>query len=300
MTEMLNAECYDIIHFLNTMPIYKNNKKTKVVVTIHDLQEFVLNKYGGWGNIYRRFIVRSDVKLADKIITVSQNSKNDLLKFLKVSEEKIEVIYEGIDERVRIIVSEVLLLRFREKHGLSSTPFILSVGEINPAKNLVLLLEVFSCIKNKYKLKLLLVGKDGIGNHLIYKKAKELKLDSDVVFTGYLPVSELNVAYSSALFPVYPSLYEGFGFPPLESMACGCPVLASNISSIPEIVGDAALLFDPLNVNEIANTIKTILKDTDLRQTLRNRGLERVKQFSWEETAQKTLAVYKEVYENRH
>lgn len=266
--------------------------KTPFVITVHDVARFRFRlaeetpseRIGLW-------LDKKGIKGASLIIAVSQFTKRDLIELLKVPPDKVAVVYNGINHRV---------FYPREKKPLGS-PYLIYAGSERPRKNLGRLLEAFAKLKREFpELKLVKVGEGGRDprfRQATLAKVKELGLEGEVNFVGHLRDDELAEYYSGALCMVYPSLYEGFGFPPLEAMACGCPVAVSRATSIPEVVGDAGLLFDPCNVEEMAEAIKRIITDEELRKKLIERGLERSKKFTWQRTAEKTWQLYRRLAE---
>ena len=268
------------------------------IITVHDIiRYFDLKGYGLYiqqPNFRDRIYLELDyrgIRKALKIIAVSNTTKNDLVKYLRVPERNIAVVYEGVDHRV-----------FRPiEHRPLNDPYILFVGSEQPRKNLRGLLRAFAILKRRglRGLKLIKVGSPG--NEAFRAETlrivKILGLESDVIFTGYVPESDLPYYYSGASCFVFPSLYEGFGLPVLEAMACGCPVIVSKIPSLMEVAGDAALKVDPLNAEELADALHEVLTNKELKEELRARGLNRAKMFSWEKTAEETLKVYREVEE---
>ena len=175
---------------------------------------------------------------------------------------------------------------------------MLFVGNIEPRKNLTRLVEAYALLlrRSHYRGPLILAGGQGWRNSEIFRCVEELELEKHVKFLGYVPDDVMPALMSGAEIFIYPSLYEGFGLPPLEAMACGTPVITSNVSSLPEVVGDAALMVDPHDVVALADAMHRVLTDRELREEMRRRGLERANEFSWEETARQTLRVYEEVH----
>ena len=273
--------------------------KVPYIITVHDLiRYFDLKGYGTFihhPNRRDRFYLSLDyrgVKKATRIIAVSQTTKHDLVKHLDIPEERISVIYEGIDHQVFKPTSRRLV----------DYPYVLFVGSEHPRKNLARLLRAFSRLKSQRRfkdLKLLKVGKAG-GPEAEFRKhtlqaINELNIPSDVVFTDYVAEEDLPAYYSSAECFILPSLYEGFGLPPLEAMACGCPVIVSNRASLPEVTGEAAVKVDPLRTYSIASALEVVLTDERLKRELVSKGLERARQFSWEKAARETMEVYQSV-----
>jgi len=265
------------------------------IVTVHDLIRscFSLSKE----RLSERLWLTLDkhyIKRASHIIAVSQHTKHDLMEYLKIPENRVSVIYNGIDHSI-----------FKPyKVKILDSPYILYVGSERPRKNLRRLFEAFAKLKGEFpELKLVKAGAVGRSEGYrrnVMRKLASLGITQDVIFVDL--VSELDLAhyYSSASLLVYPSLYEGFGLPPLEAMACGCPVVTSNTSSLPEVVGKAGIMVDPYDTDGLAQAMRQVLTDDKLRDDMVGRGLEQAKRFSWEETAEQTLEVYNKVAEQHH
>jgi len=233
------------------------------------------------------------LRAADAVIAVSECTKRDAIRFYSIPEEKITVIYEGVSPRFRPANPEAVRA-VREKYGLPER-FILYVGTIEPRKNLTTLLEAFHHLLATRDLRLVFVGKKGWLYEGFFRRLRELGLEDRVIFTGYVPDEDLPAIYSAADLFVFPSLYEGFGLPVLEAMACGTPVVCSNTSSLPEVAGDAAILVDPTDVRALAGAMERVLTDEHLRAEIYAKGLGRARQFTWAKAAQETLKVYLEV-----
>lgn len=289
--------------FIGRASIFHNNfflpstKKAKGIITIHDMSFFA------YPELHTKTVRRFKSKVpkscfrATKIITVSNFSKREILKYINIPEEKIKVIYNGLilqTQKFKGNEDDIL-----KKYSLAKK-YILYVGTIEPRKNLEGLINAFKMLisdekyKNKYNL--VIVGKPGWKYETFIKTLGNLGIQDKVKLIGYIPDEELPAIYKHASLFLYPSIYEGFGLPVLEAMAYGIPVITSNISSLPEIAGDAALLIDPYNYKEIRDGMVDILSTDQLKNQLIKRGKERVKKFSWKNTAEKTLKVYKEVY----
>ncbi len=258
--------------FIGDVDIYHSSDwvqpptRAKTVTTYHDLIPFL---HPEWShpkivavNKIRLKLVESEV---DKVIAVSESTKKDLLEISKLKPDQIEVIYEGVSENFKP-ASEKQQFDFKKKYNLPEN-FILSIGGVGERKNL----------------------------KRIKQSAKDYHLVTTFEDLPVLDDEELPILYSSAQALLYPSLYEGFGLPILESMACGTPVITSNCSSMPEIAGKAALLVDPQNVDEIKKTLNQIVNDKDLRKNLIASGIDRSKEFTWQKTAQQTTQVYKDL-----
>jgi glycosyltransferase involved in cell wall biosynthesis len=268
------------------------------VVTIHDCIHLRFPQYlpNRLAHVYARTFLWTATHQADRIITVSEASKRDILQYFNVPPEKIEVIYNGIDERFWIPPSEEEIERARQRYQLTD-PFILYAGNIRPHKNLERLIDAVHqlCQGGLDQLKVLIIG-DEISRYATLRRAVHRhKLHKQVRFLGFVPDHTLAALYRLASVFVFPSLYEGFGLPPLEAMASGTPVVTSNVSSLPEVVGDAALLVDPYDSEAIAGAIRMVLSDETLRADLRSRGLARAKEFSWAKAAARVREIYSEV-----
>jgi glycosyltransferase involved in cell wall biosynthesis len=270
----------------------------KAVVTIHDCIHIRFPQYlpNRLGYAYARASMWIATHRSNRVLTVSEASKRDILKYFHVPERKIDVIYNGIDERFGEIPSPDEVLRVRERYQLND-PFVLYAGNIKPHKNLERLIEAFHLLRRNGHdtVKLLIIG-DEISKYATLRRAvHRYKLHKHVRFFGFVPDKTLAVLYRLAGVFVFPSLYEGFGLPPLEAMASGTPVITSNVSSLPEVVGDAALLIDPYEPAAIAQAMQRVLTEPSLREDLRRRGLRRVKEFSWDRSVRRVHEIYQEV-----
>ena len=231
------------------------------------------------------------VRNAAQIFTISESSKNDIIKYYKVLPEKVIVTYPGIREisNIKHPMSNIKLLQ--EKYGISKD-FVLFVGTIQPRKNISRLIDAFSQVIKKHKdIQLIVIGKKGWLYEPILKKPSELGISQSVKFLDFVSDDELPIFYKNAVCYTLPSLYEGFGLPVLEAMQYGCPVITSNVSSLPEAGGDAALYINPKDVADIAKKITELVENTDLRKKLIEKGYTHVKKFSLKNTAEKTLEV---------
>ena len=256
-------------------------KAKKRIVTIHDVYHLAFyDTLSLPQKIYSKFMINQAVKKSDVILSVSEFSKQEIIKYTNTN-KNIEIIYNGIEESwMDKNVS------FDEKEN-----YILYVGNVKPHKNLVRALKAFSLLKDN-NVKFKIVGKkDGFitKDTEIDKIAKHLK--NRVEFTGYVSDDELKKLYKKAKIFLFPSLYEGFGIPPLEAMASGTPVISSNVASLPEVCGDSAYYVNPYDVNDIAKGMETVLKDEELQKELVQEGLERVKLYSWEKSANKLIKI---------
>ncbi|MBI4476470.1 MAG: glycosyltransferase family 4 protein [Acidobacteria bacterium] len=268
------------------------------VVTIHDCIHLMFPEYlpNRLAYAYARASIWAAAKRSSRILTVSETSKADILRFFHVPPTKIAVIYNAIDERLGAEPDQDEIARVRERYQLHER-FILYVGNIKPHKNLVRLIEAFHRLRRHEfeHMKLLIIG-DEISKYPALRRAVHRHhLHKYVRFLGFVPLETLAVLYRLAGVFVFPSLYEGFGLPPLEAMASGTPVVTSNVSSLPEVVGDAAILVDPHDPDAIADGMRRALTDPELRADLRARGLTRVNQYSWERSVQRVWEIYQEV-----
>jgi len=268
------------------------------VVTIHDLIHLRFPEYlpNRLAYSYARAVIWSAIRRSDRVLTVSEASKRDILRYFNVSAAKVEVIPNAIDERFGLAPSDEEIALVRERYLLND-PFLLYAGNIKPHKNLERLIEAFGTVRGRGfdKVKLLIIG-DQVTKYAALRRAvHRCKLHTHVRFFGFVPDRMLAVLYRLADAFVFPSLYEGFGLPPLEAMASGTPVVTSNVSSLPEVVGDAALLVDPYDTGSIADALERVLADPALRADLSARGLARAREFSWERSIRRIRDVYQEV-----
>ena len=268
------------------------------VVTIHDCIHLMFPEYLPYrlATVYARKMMGSATRRADRILTVSESSKRDILRFFPIDPDRITVIYNAIDERFRTAPPEDAMSRVRERYQLED-PFVLYVGNVKPHKNVERLVDAFALVRQQRsdELKLLIIGDEISKFQTLRRAVHRHQLHRHVRFLGFVGEDMLSVLYRLAGVFVFPSLYEGFGLPPLEAMACGAPVITSNVSSLPEVVGDAALLVDPHSAQDIADAIVRVLSDPSLAAQLRARGLARAAAFSWERSVEKTLQIYKDV-----
>lgn len=266
-----------------------------VVVTIHDCIHLRFPQYlpNRIAHVYARTFMTIGARRARRIITVSQASKDDIRHYLGVLADRIEVIHNGLDERFLTPPHDDALARVRQRFLLNA-PFILYAGNIKPHKNVDRLIDAFAQLRRDghQDLKLLIIGDELSQYPGLRRLVHRHHLHAHVRFFGFVPESTLAALYRLASIFVFPSLFEGFGFPPLEAMASGTPVITSNVSSLPEVVGDAAVLVDPLDSGAIADAMARVLTDTTLRRELIARGYARAKTFSWSEAAARTRAVY--------
>lgn len=270
-----------------------------VVVTIHDLIAIRFGKDIPTGSrLYFGKWMPFSYRYADHIIAVSEHTKRDIMELLGVPNEKITVIYEAMDEAFQPIRDKRAIERVKQKYN-TGDHFILHVGTINPRKNLEFLVKVFAQVQKKVRTgwKLVITGKKGWYYEGLFKAVKDLGLESSVVFTGYIPEADKAPLYNAASIAVTPSIYEGAGLPPVEAMACGTPVVSSNTSSLPEMVGDGGMLLPPTDTDGWVKSLVHLMRDPALRRDWGARGRKYVKRFTWERTARETIKVYERVYE---
>ncbi len=262
------------------------------VVTVHDLGYiYYPQTHTRWDRWYLQWSTSYNMRRARHVIADSQATKRDLVKYCNGAPDKIHVIYPGYDRAFAPVRDLTRLAAVRERYGLPSE-YVIHVGTCQPRKNLSTLLDAFAIVaKERGDLHLALVGKRGWLDEPLYAQAQQLGLEERVHFTGYAPRDDLPALLTAARVFVLPSLYEGFGLPVLEAMACGTPVICSNASSLPEVAGDAAMLVDPSDPRAWAEALERLLDDEPLRATLAQSGLGQVARFSWEQCAQQTLAV---------
>ncbi|MBI4550076.1 MAG: glycosyltransferase family 4 protein [Candidatus Omnitrophica bacterium] len=272
---------------------------TRLVVTIHDLIPLIFagRFFDRRKLFYFMIALNRAAQAASKIISVSENTKQDLIRYFNVRPEKIRVIQEAVHESFRPVTDSRALEDFRRRRGLDPRDsFILYVGLLKPHKNLPLLLSAVRRLRKSGKIaeKLLVVGKKDKKYGPEHAALAELRSDGDVIYWESAAAEELPLLYSLARMYVQPSLYEGFGLTVLEAMACGAPVIASRAASLPEVAGDAAVLFDPASEEDLSQAIERLAADRALRNQLAAKGRERAARFSWRRTAGETMQVYQE------
>ncbi|GAA0129021.1 glycosyltransferase family 1 protein [Methanococcus maripaludis] len=284
----------DIIHSPeNATPF--TTIRSKKVITVYDDIPFHFPEYFTKSTRYRHeLLLQKTLNSSDKIISISENTKRDVINHFKIPEDKIKVIPLAANENFKK-VDENETSKIKSKYNINF-PFILYVGTLEPRKNIPSLLNAFYIIKKQgIPHKLVIAGGKGWKYKEIFETIDKLNLQNDVIFTGYVPDEDLPGLYNAADLFVYPSLYEGFGLPPLEAMQCGTPVITSNTSSLPEVVGDAGIMINPYDVDELANKMYEVLTNEKLRKEMSKKGLERAKLFSWKKCAEEHLKVYEEV-----
>ncbi|HYI93209.1 MAG TPA: glycosyltransferase family 1 protein [Bryobacteraceae bacterium] len=294
----------DLVHLpMSNVPLIM---RSPYVVTIHDMSSFLFGGRSGFGENMRLYRFRRGLMRADRVIAVSTATRRDVENLLGVPTERLRLVYSAPDPnflnfRSQPAVRERLLERFQIQY-----PYILYAGRIRPHKNIPRLIEAFNVVRGQLEshpelkdLRLLIIGDEISRNPEVRRAVAQTRSEQVVRFLGFVPFETLREFYSAASAFAFPSLYEGFGLPPLEAMATGIPVVTSSVSSLPEVVGDAAMVVNPENVFDIARGLYEVLVDKELRAKLIAAGYEQVRQFNWSRTAQQTLEVYKEVARRR-
>ena len=269
---------------------------SNMILIINDLIPlFFPEEHGLVKRLYFRFMSGKSARRAKRIITISENSKDDIVKFCRLPADKIMVVHLGVEERFRS--PDIRKEEIRRKYTLPQK-FILYVGNLSPHKNVQGLIKSYAVLpvnlRKQYKL---VLGAPKSGKYFSYieKVIREMKLAQNVLFTDFIEEKDLPAVYHMSSLFAFPSFYEGFGLPPLEAMACGCPVVSSNTSSMPEVLGDAALFFNPYNAEEMSFAIRQMLEDESLRDKFRQKGLERAKLFTFEKMTNRILNIFESV-----
>ena len=276
-------------------PYYKKPwwLKCKSIITVHDLNPLFNENSSFWYRIYFKKLIERSLYSADLVLVVSGYVKEQLLKIFRTDKNKIIVNYNAVDERFFRIEDNISLRTILEKYGIKSD-YIFYVGNLMPHKNVSSLVKAYSelpdYIKEKYKL--VIGGRKDWTYEQLVTLVDKLGLVNNVIFTGFISDDDLVYLYNRASLFVFPSFREGFGFPPLEAMTCGVPVVASNATSLPEVIGDAGILVDPCKVNDISEAIIKVLTDPKLRDDLVERGLRRARRFAVEKMAKKMIGVF--------
>jgi len=281
----------DVVHF----PAYTGSfiSVGRNVVTIHDLIHKVNPEWFSRRELLLIDLpVSNGIRKANKIITVSESAKRDVMKYYGVKDEDIAVTLEAADVSFRPIQDTLLLENLKKKYTID-TEFILYVGVLFKRRNIARLLEAFTMLREDKNIKhKLVIAGPGKKYFSLDQLIDKFGIRNDVIYLGYVEQDDLPLLYNAASFFVYPSLYEGFGLPVLEAMSCAKAVITSNVSSLPEVIGDAGLLIDPVNTEELYHALYLLSKNTVLREKLGAMALERSKLFSWDEMARQTVKVY--------
>jgi glycosyltransferase involved in cell wall biosynthesis len=291
----------DVLH----VPSYRRllwSHPCPLVATIHDLAPFrVPKKYSSARMFYGRVVARRLAQRQDAVIAISENTAQDIRKFFDVPSNRISVIHNGLEhERFFPGSREQAQAEISQRHKLHA-PFFLYVARLeHPAKNHVRLISAFNEFKSATgsDWQLVLGGSDWHGAEAIHSAARQSPFASDIRLLGFVANDDLPNLYRAAEVFVYPSLYEGFGMPPIEAMACGCPVISSTCGSLGEVIGDAAAVVDPEDVSSMAKQLTLLAKDGRLREQLRTAGLVQARKFDWNRTARETLSLYERVGQN--
>jgi len=297
----LNA---DLVHLpLNNVPVFMPKP---YVVTIHDMSSLVFDFDDDTADKLHLWRFRRGLLRADRVIAVSGATRRDVLNFLNIPAARVRQIYNALDPAFFNVETDEKKRREALDRYQIDYPYLLYAGSVNPRKNVARIVEAFALLRQdlgehpRYKdLRLVIIG-DQMSKYPALRRAVHQSRVREVVrFLGFVKKDELKVFYQSAEAFVFPSLYEGFGLPPLEAMALGTPVISSGVSALPEVVGDAAMIVKPENVFDIARGIREVLLDAELRSTLIERGHQQVKRFSWYDTARQVLEVYREILAGR-
>ena len=293
----------DLVHIPNLFSIPRA-LPCPYVMTVHDMLEHMSRareQSGFWRSLHFS-LTRHVLSGAERIFAVSNFTKCEIEKLFAIPSDRIEVVYNAIDERflhghATPADRDLIARRYQVTY-----PFLLYAGRISPHKNVARMIEAFSALKTELKrdeaypdLKLIIIGDDLSGNPDLRRTVVRSGVQNDVRFLGFIPVDVLRIFYDSAKIFVFPSLYEGFGLPPLEAMAHGTPVVTSNVSSLPEVVGSAAVLVNPENVFEIMRALHRVLMDQALRDRMKERSYEQAARFSWETSVRRIHEVYREI-----
>jgi len=289
-----NADSADVAHVQYTVPA---RLRMPVVTTVHDISfRLMPHCFPLKHRLLLNLTVPPSMRRAARVITVSESSRQDILRIYRLPEEKVIAIPNAADERMRPVERAVATQILQENYGFQ-TPFVLMVGVLQPRKNLPLAVQAFAqaVLPGKLPHRLVILGKPGWGMEELQRAIARWRVQDRTVLTGYVPDEHLPCFYSAADALMYPSLYEGFGLPPLEAMQCGCPVLASDIPVMHEVVGEAGMLLSPHDPVVWAQALHTVLNNEWVRQQMRERGFRQAALFSWRESARRTLEVYESI-----
>jgi glycosyltransferase involved in cell wall biosynthesis len=288
------ARQWDLMHSMAFVTPFVSPAPT--IVTVYDLSFLHFpERFPALQRWYLTSQTKRSCQQAQRVITISESSRQDVHHYFGVPLSQIDVVYPGVNDRYQPLSSEQIT-SFRHQQNLPDT-FILHVGTLQPRKNIPLLLEAMAKLENK-EVHLVLAGGKGWLYNEIFAQIETLGLTERVIFPGYVADKDLPLWYNAAALFAFPSVYEGFGMPVVEAMACGTPVVASNASSIPEAIGDAGLLFNPQDASELAERMASVLHDSELSATMRANGLKQAKNFSWEAAGRETAVIYHQVLNN--
>lgn len=297
---LLFSKKADIYHFFNF--VFPPRINGKIIVTVHDM---VYKKYPH--TLTKANLRRLNSNLlrvcqrADIIITVSESSKKDIINYLDVSEEKVFIVPPAVDKnKFRPDYSYDEINTAKKKYEITTDDYYLYLGTLEPRKNIESIIEAYALLlknlNSKQIPKLIIAGGKGWLYQGLFNLVQELKLENQVHFPGYILDEDVPKLINGATAFVFPSFYEGFGMPPLEAMSCGVPVIASNTSSLPEVIEDAGILIDPYSIEELTGAMEQILRNPQLRNIMVSKGLLQAKKFTWEKSAELTIEIYKKVY----
>ena len=300
---ILNRLNCDLVHIPNLFSVPRL-LPCPYVMTVHDLLEHLSHgqqQAGFWGVSHMQ-MTRRVLRGAARIFAVSKFTRLEIEKLFEIPSSRIEVVYNAIDERFLRGHASAADRDLIEQRYQVNYPFLLYAGRVSPHKNVVRMIEAFSALKTELEkeqaypdLKLIIIGDDLSGNPDLRRTVVRSGVQNDVRFLGFIPIEVLRIFYDSAKIFVFPSLYEGFGLPPLEAMAHGTPVVTSNVTSLPEVVGNAAVLVNPENVFEIMRALHRVLMDQALRERMKERGYKQATRFSWESSVRRLVEVYRQV-----
>ncbi len=266
----------------------------KTIVTVHDLS-FVRVPQTASPTLkaYLDKVVPDSILRATHVIADSQATKNDIIALYGTAPEKITVLLSGIDARFRRVADEHLHAAIRQKYQIGTAPYLLCVGTVQPRKNYSRVIQALAQLRaQNYDVSLVIAGGKGWLEDEMYQTIARTAMHDHVHLIGFADDADLPILYSAAACVVFPSLYEGFGFPVLEGMACGTPVITANVSSLPEVAGDAALLINPLDIDELVAALQRILDDSNLRESLIQRGYRQIQRFTWADSAKHLHQIY--------
>lgn len=284
------------IFFMPHLNFARWSASVSSVITVHDLSFIYFPEFFNWRkNIWHRLLsIKNLLTRATAIVALSNNTQSDIKNYIQVEPAKVTTILSGISEVfTKLSVADSGLLAVKQKYRLPDS-FILFLGTVEPRKNIKGMISAFSIVKQKHlsDLKLVIAGGRGWKAKPVYQAAAASPYANDIIFLDYVEANEKVFLYNLATVFVYPSFYEGFGFPPLEAMACGTPTIVSAVSSLPEIVADGAIMIDPTNPTSIATAILEILKDKALHLVLIEKGIQQAEKFKWQKTAEKYLDLF--------
>jgi glycosyltransferase involved in cell wall biosynthesis len=281
---------YDLLHFPYDSGI--TWKRGKFVVTVHDVKPLLFDSprpRRNLNSLVEQLVVGDKWSNVDRVVTDSESSRRDIVEHLKIHKGRVAVAYPGVDRELFRPAPTATADR-------GARPYVLCVAGSDPTKNVKTLIDAFAKLPRTMRDRhdLVLAG-DFRRRPDLYERVRQAGIEKQTQFTGIVSDDRLKELYQRARLFVFPSRYEGFGLPVLEAMACGCPVISSNASSLPEVAGDAAILLDPMDIEGFTREMVRVMSDSDLRRDLRERGLARAAQFSWDRTARETIAVYSEL-----